>query len=198
MFRNPDFFKALSTIIRKEYTDSASLRIWHPGCSNGQEVFSLAILLHELGLLEKSLLYGTEINHTALKSAQNGTIDASMLRHFNEAYRKSGGKLSLREYFNLSYDKAILNRNLRNNMQFGYHQLENDNSFQEFDIICCRNLFIYYDATVQTQMLQKMTDSLKPNGILCLGVQESISHLPLSDQYETINEDLTIYRKIAR
>ncbi len=137
MFRDPIFFKVLKNIINTNFKTSNELKIWHPACSKGHEVFSLAILLKEIGMLENSILYGTDICHESINEARKGVIRGKELKKYSTNYLLSGGKNSLSEYFKISYDNALLSHSIKERIKFSYHKLGTDSSFQIFLMILC-------------------------------------------------------------
>ncbi len=196
MFRNPEFFKQLLNIIKIDYQPNDTLRIWHPGCSEGNEVYSLAILLHEAGLLSNTLLYGTDISHEALLIAKEASIRVEHLKIFSSDYRIAGGKSSLKDYFILSYQKAIINKAIRKHTCFSGHQLGSNSSIRKFQIVICRNMFIYYNSSYQTMLLNSLLESLDEGGLLCMGLYEPISHLKGAEKLVCIDNKFRIYRKL--
>lgn len=195
MFRDPIFFKRLIDIIKEIFPLNEELRIWHPACSKGNEVFSLAILLGEIGLLSKSILYGTDICHKSLAEAKTGMINSEDLKRFSINYQLAGGKTSLNEYFNSSYGKALINKTVRAHTCFSHHKLGSDPIIRKFNIILCRNLFIYFNPKHQTMLLQNLINSLEDKGLLCMGLHEPIHHLEGAEQLECIDSINKIYRK---
>lgn len=196
MFRDPEFFKRLIDVIKIDYQPSDSLRIWHPGCSEGNEVYSLAILLHEADLLSNTLLYGTDISHEALLIAKEASIRVEHLKLFSSDYRIASGKYSLKDYFILSYQKAIINKAIRKHTCFSAHQLGSDSSIRKFQVVICRNMFIYYNTSFQTILLNSLLESLDEGGILCMGLYEPISNLKGAEKLVCIDDKFRIYRKL--
>ena len=196
MFRDPEFFKRLIDIIKIDYQPSDNLRIWHPGCSEGNEVYSLAILLHEANLLSNTLLYGTDISHEALLIAKEASIRVEHLKIFSSDYRIASGKYSLKDYFILSYQKAIINKAIRKHTCFSAHQLGSDSSIRKFQVVICRNMFIYYNTSFQTMLLNSLLESLDAGGILCMGLYEPISNLKGAEKLVCIDDKFRIYKKL--
>lgn len=194
LFRDPEFFKEIITLVRNQIQTTGQARIWHIGCAQGYEAYSLAILLSEELLLENCKIYASDANIHALVQAKMGIIDLKELQLGSKEYLFAGGKLHLRNYFHTSASSAILDKKILNNIIFAHHELGKDNSFQEFDIILCRNLLIYYQPYYQKRLYQSMKESLKPGGYIGLSNCESLIDFVDEDEIETINKDQNIYR----
>ena len=145
MFRDPDFYKTLRDTVVPDLAKNPIIRIWHAGCSSGEEVYSMAILLKEAGVLEKSLLYSTDINQQVLESAKSAKFPIDNMQGYNQNYLNSGGLNSLSNYYTVNSGKAIFNDEFRNRMVFSPHNLGIDQSFNEFNLILCRNVMIYFN-----------------------------------------------------
>jgi chemotaxis protein methyltransferase CheR len=172
MFRNPRVFKALVSEVFPYLETYNSLKIWHAGCSRGEEVYSLAILLEEHGLLERTRLYATDINAAALTAAREGIYPQRRIKEFNQNYVAAGGTRSLSDYFELRYGHAKLSTRLAKNILFSKHDLVSDSSFGEMHLILCRNVLIYFSAELQRHALKLFRDSMITGGFLCLGLSE--------------------------
>ncbi|CAN5457965.1 protein-glutamate O-methyltransferase CheR [soil metagenome] len=196
LFRDPEFFRGLITILKAEWNPEDLKRIWHAGCADGSETFSLAILLSEENLLCHSLLYGTDINHLKLQQASLGKIALKDLIGYVHAYRKAGGKYSLRSHFNTAYHQGILKGKLMKHLHFGYHNLSVDPAFTNCNLAICRNLLIYYQFPYQEKILAALDKSILLNGILCLGPKETLSGFSIVGKYHCISPELKIYKKI--
>jgi chemotaxis protein methyltransferase CheR len=174
MFRDPAYFRALREKVVPLLKTYPSLKIWVAGCSTGEEVYSLAILLHEEGLLERSLIYATDINAVALERAQAGIYDAARIGGFTDNHRKSGARSSLSDYYTAAYGKAVFDKSLKTNIVFADHSLSTDSPFSEVEFVSCRNVLIYFDRTLQDRVLGLFRDSLCRKGFLGLGSKESL------------------------
>jgi chemotaxis protein methyltransferase CheR len=174
MFRDPPYFRALREKVVPLLRTYPSLKIWVAGCSTGEEVYSLAILLQEEGLLERSLIYATDINAHALERAQAGIYEASRISGFTENHRKSGARSSLSDYYTAAYGKAVFDKSLKSNIVFADHSLSTDSAFSEVQLVSCRNVLIYFDRDLQDRVLGLFRESLVRKGFLGLGSKESL------------------------
>ena len=174
MFRDPPYFRALREKVVPLLRTYPSLKIWVAGCSTGEEVYSLAILLQEEGLLERSLIYATDINASALERAQAGIYDAARISGFTENHRKSGARSSLSDYYTAAYGKAVFDKSLKTNIVFADHSLSTDSAFSEVQLVSCRNVLIYFNRGLQDRVLGLFRESLCRKGFLGLGAKESL------------------------
>jgi chemotaxis protein methyltransferase CheR len=174
MFRDPSFFRALRERVVPELRTYPSIRVWIAGCSTGEELYSFAILLREEGLLDRSMLYATDINPEALHKAEQGLYPIDRLQAFTENHRLSGSQCSLSEYYTAAYGSAAFDRSLRKNVVFSDHSLATDSVFAEVQLVSCRNVLIYFDRSLQDRALGLMKDSLCRRGFLGLGSKESL------------------------
>ena len=174
MFRDPSYFRALREKVVPLLRTYPSLKIWVAGCSTGEEVYSLAILLAEEGLLERSLIYATDINAGALERAQSGIYEAARIGGFTENHRKSGARSSLSDYYTAAYGKAVFDKALKTNIVFADHSLSTDSAFSEVQFVSCRNVLIYFDRGLQDRVLGLFRESLCRKGFLGLGAKESL------------------------
>lgn len=174
MFRDPAYFRALREKVVPLLRTYPSLKVWVAGCSTGEEVYSLAILLLEEGLLERSLIYATDINAGALERAQAGIYDAARIGGFTDNHRKSGARTSLSDYYTAAYGKAVFDKSLKTNIVFADHSLSTDSAFSEVQLVSCRNVLIYFDRQLQDRVLGLFRDSLCRKGFLGLGAKESL------------------------
>ena len=195
MFRDAFVFKKIVDEVFPVLKTYPRIKIWHPGCSTGEEVYSLAILLEESGLLKNTLQYGTDINTDVIKAAREGVYPVSEVKDYSRSYIASGGKASLSNYISVRYSKAKINSSLKKNMVFSQHDLIKGTSFGTFNLIVCRNLFIYFNKEIQDQILETFIDALEPRGYLVLGSKETIQFSPASKKLETISSKDRIYRK---
>lgn len=195
MFRDPAFYKVLRTEILPTLAPKPFLRIWHAGCSTGEEVYSMAIMLQEANLLHKTLLYATDINPQVLEAAKKGIFPLRMMKEYSENYLESGGKQDFSKYYIANYGLAKFSDDLSKQMVFSQHNLVSDSSFNEFDLILCRNVLIYFDKDLQDRALMLFDQSLARLGYLALGTKESIKFSSIQRQYEQLRRD-KIWKKI--
>lgn len=174
MFRDPSFFRALREQVVPELYTYPSIRVWIAGCSTGEELYSFAILLHEVGLLDRTTLYATDINPEALRQAEQGLYPIERVQSFTENHQLSGSKHSLSEYYTAAYGSAAFDRSLRKNVVFSDHSLATDSVFAELQLVSCRNVLIYFDRSLQDRALGLIKDSLCRRGFLGLGSKESL------------------------
>ena len=196
MFRDPTFYKEFRERIIPLLRTYPFLRIWHAGCSTGEEVFSMAILLEEEGLYDRARLYATDINDVVLQRAKQGIFPLDRMQEYTENYLRAGGKRSFSEYYTAKYDGALFTPTLTRNIVFSQHNLVTDRSFSEFHVIFCRNVLIYFDKTLQNRVHSLFYDSLVMLGILALGSKESLKFSQYEPCYEKLSAAEKIYRKV--
>jgi chemotaxis protein methyltransferase CheR len=197
MFRDPSFYKALNTQVLQYISTYQHIKIWSAGCSSGEEVYSLAILMHMAGLGEKSFIYGTDINTVVLKEARKGIYSFRNIKNYAENYQLSGLSGSLTDHFTTMYDAAAIHRELKANTLFSVHNLVSDTVFNEFQLITCRNVFIYFETVLQEKILNLFYNSLCPHGFLCLGSKETIRSDIFKSKFKVVNQKENIYQKIG-
>ena len=197
MFRDPTFYAAFRTQVVPLLRTYPFIRIWHAGCSTGEEVYSMAILLEEEGLYERSRIYATDINEVVLGTARAGIFPLDKMQEYTANYLRAGGKRSFSEYYTAAYDGALFAPGLTRNVVFAQHNLVTDRSFSEFNVILCRNVMIYFDRSLQDRVHQLFYESLPMYGILALGSKESLRFSSLEDRYEELDSREKIYRKVA-
>ena len=196
MFRNPSFYRKLRKNIFPRFKEYPFIKIWIAGCSTGEEAYSIAITLKEEGLYKKSQIYATDISIPVLEKAKQGIFPVGMMKDYTNNYREGGGKKSFSEYYTAKYDHTILDKTLRDNITFADHNLATDSSFGVMDIICCRNVFIYFTRSLQSHVLKLFNESLNHGGILCMGSQESIMFIEDAvDYFEELSSTESIYIK---
>lgn len=195
MFRDPSFYRALRETVLPALGPKPFLRIWHAGCSTGEEVFSMAILLEELGLLHKSLLYATDLSPEVLESAKKGIFQLRFMKLYQENYAASGGKEDFSSYYSANYGLAKFPQRFLERMVFSHHNLVSDRSFNEFDLILCRNVLIYFDKELQSRALDLFDESLPPLGFLALGSKENIRFSNIGQRYAPVGKD-KIWKKV--
>jgi chemotaxis protein methyltransferase CheR len=197
MFRDPGYFRALREQVVPLLRTYPSLRIWIAGCSTGEEVYSMAILLQEEGLLERSLIYATDINAGALERAQSGTYDVGRIAGFTDNHIKSGARSSLSDYYTAAYGKAMFEKSLRTHIVFADHSLSTDSAFSEVQLISCRNVLIYFDRQLQERAVGLFRESLCHKGFLGLGAKESLRFSGHSEAFSSFVRAERIFRKEA-
>ena len=196
MFRDPGFYRVFREQVIPTLRTYPFIRIWHAGCATGEEVYSMAILLEEEGLYERSRIYATDINEVVLQKAKSGIFPLDRMQEYTENYIAAGGKRSFSDYYIAKYDGALFHPSLTKNVVFSQHNLVTDRSFSEFNVILCRNVLIYFDKTLQARVLTLFYDSLAMFGVLALGSKESLRFSPYEECYEQINGPEKIYRKV--
>lgn len=196
MFRDPSFYKTLRTNVFNTLTTKPFIRIWHAGCSTGEEVYSMAILLKEANLLQKSLLYATDLNATALDMARKGIFPLHAMKQYSENYIASGGQQDFSSYYTAHYGLAKFDETLAEKMIFSTHNLVSDGSFNEFDLIICRNVLIYFNKELQDQVLQLFDESLGLLGYLGLGSKETIKFSGIQSRFKQLPKE-KIWRKLS-
>ena len=195
MFRDPSFYKVVRNEILPLLATKPFIRIWHAGCSTGEEVYSMAILLKEAGLLHKSILYATDINSKVLETAKKGIFPLRMMKDYSENYRDSGGQEDFSNYYIANYGSAKFSEDLIQKMVFSQHNLVSDTSFNEFDMIFCRNVLIYFDNDLQTRAINLFDESLAVLGFLALGTKETIKYSIAQGKYKQVQKE-KLWRKI--
>ena len=196
MFRDPSFYKEFREKIIPLLRTYPFIRIWHAGCSTGEEVFSMAILLEEEGLYDRSRLYATDINDVVLQRAKQGIFPLDRMQEYTENYLRAGGTRSFSEYYTAKYDGALFSPALTRNIVFSQHNLVTDRSFSEFHVIFCRNVLIYFDKELQNRVHALFYDSLVMLGILALGSKESLKFSQYEPCYEKVSATEKLYRKV--
>lgn len=195
MFRDPQVFAALRSKVVPLLRTYPFIRVWHAGCSTGEEVYSTAIVLEEEGLLERARVYATDISEPALRRAKQGQYGLSDLQGYEADYRASGGVRDFWGYFDREGDGGRVLPSLRRNVVFSRHSLVTDRSFNEFHLVFCRNVMIYFDASLRRRTHDLLHESTAPFGFLVLGLKETADYTPRSSTYGRIDERLRIYRR---
>ena len=195
MFRDPSFYLALREHMIPILRTYPYIKIWHAGCASGEEVYSMAILLKEEGLLDKTLIYATDINEVVLKKAKDGIYPVDRIKEFTRNYQKAGGTKSFSNYYTAKYDAVIMNKELKKNLIFAQHNLATDNDFGEMNLIMCRNVLIYFDDSLENRVFNLFTNCLVRQGFLCLGSKESLNFSNSSKYFEQLIPKEKIYRK---
>ncbi|MFC5653217.1 CheR family methyltransferase [Paenibacillus solisilvae] len=196
MFRDPEVFRAFRERVVPLLRTYPFIRVWHAGCSTGEEVYSMAILLKEEGLYEKSRIYATDMNERVLETAKEGVFPIDRMQAFTRNYMEAGGKEAFSKYYTAKYDSVMFHAELKANIVFAQHNLVTDTSFNEFNVIFCRNVMIYFNKELQDHVHGLFYGSLSTFGILALGTKESINFTRYADAYEEIDPYSRLYRKI--
>lgn len=196
MFRDPPFYIAFREKICPFLSSLPFIRIWHVGCSTGEEVYSMAILLKEEGLYDKTKIYATDINEIVLEKAKRGVYSLSLMKEYTDNYIKAGFAGSFSEYYTTDNKNAVLAANLKKNIVWAQHNLVTDSSFNEFDVIFCRNVMIYFNKSLQNKVQKLLYNSLKIGGILGLGIAESLRFTACEDFYEGLDAKMKLFRRI--
>ena len=196
MFRDPKFYVAFREQVVPLLRTYPFIRLWHAGCSTGEEVYSMAILLDEEGLYDRARIYATDINDVVIQRAKSGIFPLDRMQEYTENYINAGGKRSFSEYYTAKYDGALFSPSLLRNIVFSQHNLVTDRSFSEFNVILCRNVMIYFDRPLQNRVHQLFYESLPMYGILAVGSKESLRFSDVESCYEEINGREKIYRKV--
>ena len=196
MFRDPGFYEVFRDDVVPLLRTYPFIRIWHAGCSTGEEVYSTAIVLEEEGLLDRTRIYATDVNDSVLQQARAGIFPITRMQEYTENYIRAGGKRSFSEYYTAKYDGALFSPSLTRNVVFSQHNLVTDRSFAEFHVIFCRNVLIYFDRALQNRVHALFYDSLVMLGILALGSKESLRFSQYEPCYEKLHPREKLYRKI--
>jgi chemotaxis protein methyltransferase CheR len=197
MFRDPPFFRSFREKVVPHLRAVPFVRIWAAGCSTGEEVYSLAILLHEENLFERCRIYATDMNTRVVEDAKTGIFPVSQMQEYTQNYIAAGGASAFSEYYTSQYERAIFKSWLRRNVVFAQHNLAVDGSFNEFNVIVCRNVMIYFDLELQARAHDLVLQSLRRGGFLCLGRRESLRGCRTPEVYETVDEKERIFRRVG-
>ncbi|MCY1076087.1 CheR family methyltransferase [Archangium lansingense] len=197
MFRDPSFFSAFREKVVPHLFSAPFVRIWHAGCSTGEEVYSLAILLTEAGLYERSRIYATDMNAAVVERAKSGIFPMEHMREYTANYLRAGGTAAFSDYYTANYDHAIFKASLRKNIVFAQHNLVSDGTFNEFNVILCRNVLIYFGTDLQSRVYRLLDQSLRRFGILALGRGETLRHTVIENDYDEVDMQERLYRRRA-
>lgn len=196
MFRDPDVYRALRQEVIPILRTYPFVRIWHAGCSTGEEVYSMAILLHEEGLYDRCRIYATDISDTALDRAAKGIFPLRTMRENTMAYQACGGRLDFSSYYTADTENVVFRKRLRQNMIFSQHNLVCDRPFNEFQLILCRNVLIYFDQELRARAHGLFRDSLSKFGLLVIGKRESARFTQVESSYQELAPGTRIYRRV--
>jgi chemotaxis protein methyltransferase CheR len=196
LFRDPAYFRAIRRTVVPYLETYPSLKVWVAGCATGEEAYSLAILLEEEGLLERTLIYGTDIHPESLRTAAEGIYAVDRFSRFSANYLAAGGKASLSDYYTASYDSAVFERRLRKAILFSDHSLATDSAFAEVQLVSCRNVLIYFDRTLQDRAVGLLRDSLCHRGFLGLGNKESLRLSVHAPEFRELVAEERLYQRL--
>lgn len=197
MFRDPAYYKAVREEIIPYLATFPHIKAWSAGCATGEEAYSIAILLSKAGLYNRTFIYGTDINTAVIERAKQGVIDLKKMKTYSDNYLQTGSGDSLSEYYTAKYDAAVIHHELRKNMLFSTHNLVCDGVFNEFQLITCRNVLIYFNPGLQSRVVDALHTSLALFGFLCLGAKETLSAERMKNKFRIISKTHNIYQKIA-
>ncbi|WP_027361332.1 CheR family methyltransferase [Halodesulfovibrio aestuarii] len=195
MFRDPWFYKSVRELVVPYLKTYPFAKVWHAGCSAGQEVYSMGIVLQEEGMKERVQMYATDFNELILAKAKDGIYPMNLVREYTANYQQAGGKSSFSDYYTADYDNVVMKRFLKEQVLFSSHNLVTDGVFGEMNTIFCRNVLIYFNRDLQNRVLNLFYESLCPGGFLCLGSKENIKFSDVAHKFEVVAEREKIYRK---
>lgn len=195
MFRDPDVYRTLRTEVIPMLRTYPFVRIWHAGCSSGEEVYSLAILLEEEGLYDRCRVYATDISDVMLERARQGIFPLRTMQDYTRAYLSAGGAEDFSKYYVADHEHAVIRKQLRRNVVFSQHNLVSDNVFNEFQLIMCRNTLLYFDEVLRARAQELFEASLSRLGVLVLGKKEALRYTPQAARYRELREGSRIYRR---
>lgn len=196
MFRDPSFYLTFRKKVVPMLKTYPTVQIWLAGCSTGEEVYSLAILLQEERIYDKSRIYATDISQAVLRRARDGIFPMAVMRDYTNNYHKAGGTNEFSDYYAARYDSVIFNSSLRSNVVFSEHNLATDSSFNEFQVILCRNVMIYFNKDLQARVHNLLYESLGMFGVFGIGNKESLKFTPRAEFYEDLNSNDKLFRKV--
>jgi chemotaxis protein methyltransferase CheR len=195
MFRDPPFYRAVREQVIPVLKTFPFVKIWHAGCATGEEVYSMAILLHEEGFLDRAHIYATDFNKHSLDVAEKGIYPSRNMEAYAANYSDSGGRRNFSEYYSAGYDLAKFRDSLKKRVTFSYHNLVTDGVFGEMNVVICRNVLIYFDKVLQDRVLTLFADSLRHGGFLCLGSKETLNFSSVKKLFDPLEGRQRIYKK---
>ncbi len=195
MFRDSGFYKSLRENVIPILKTYPFIKIWHAGCSTGEEAYSMAIIMQEEGLYDRTTIYATDFNQQALNQVKEGIFPNAMIKEYTTNYQLSGGIESFSNYYRSNYDNVIMNQSLKKNIVWANHNLVTDSVFAEVNLVLCRNVLIYFDLNLQNKVQNIFYNSLINGGVLCLGSKESIRFTDLHDKYTELDKKQRIFKK---
>lgn len=196
MFRDPEFYRIFREKVIPNLSTYAHIKIWHAGCSTGEEVYSLAIILKEENILHKAQIYATDFNKRVLKKAKEGIYSKKDIELYERNYLAAGGKQNLSDYYTSKYGSVMFDKTLSKNVVFADHNLVTDGVFAEVNLVFCRNVLIYFDKELQNRVLGLFDNSLTKRGYLCLGTKEGIRFSDHENSFEVVDNKNKIYKKL--
>ena len=196
MFRDPPFYRALRRTVVPHLRTYPFVRIWHAGCASGEEVYSLAIVLAECGIYDRCRIYATDISDELLDRARRGVFPLASMRDYTARYIQSGGEREFSSYYAARHEHALMRDSLKKNVVFSQHNLVSDRSFNEFQMVLCRNVMIYFDQTLRERVHSLIYDSLVKFGILGLGMRETVQYSRVAERYQALEGDVRLYRRV--
>jgi chemotaxis protein methyltransferase CheR len=195
MFRDPFVYRAVREEVVPVLRTWPHVKVWHAGCATGEEVYSMAIVLREEGIYDRTTIYGTDFNDSALARAKEGVYPTASIQEGTRNYQQAGGIASFSDYYHARYDAAAIDRSLKQRITFANHNLVSDAVFGEMQLIFCRNVLIYFDRDLQDRVLGLFTESLVHGGFLCLGTKEDLRFSTVADHYKELNRKARLYKK---
>jgi len=195
MFRDPFVYRVIRSEVAPMLRTWPHVKAWVAGCATGEEVYSLAIVLKEEGVYDRSTIYATDFNDFSLEHAREGIYEIDKLQEATQNYQQAGGKASFADYYHARYDAAVLEPSLRERITFANHNLVTDGVFGEMQLVFCRNVLIYFNRELQNRALRLFTESLSHGGFLCLGTREDLQFTEVKDQYEAVDRKAKIFKK---
>jgi chemotaxis protein methyltransferase CheR len=195
LFRDPSFYRTFRSLVVPVLRTYPLIRIWHAGCSTGEEAYASAIVLTEEALYDRTQIYATDLSPQAVAHAKQGMYDLAQVQNFTDNYEKAGGRLRLSDYYTAAYDRIAMTESLRRNILFFQHDLVADHTFGEMQVIFCRNVFIYFDPELRAKVLNKFAEGLCSRGFLCLGSSERIPQSVIQSDFVEVAAQDRIYRR---
>jgi len=195
MFRDKGFYKSLRENVLPILKTYPFIKIWHAGCATGEEAYSMAILLQEEGLYDRTTIYATDFNQQALNKAKDGIFPANLIKEYTSNYQLAGGKEPFSNYYTSNYDNVIMNTSLKKNIVWANHNLVTDAVFAEVHLVLCRNVLIYFDKELQNKVQKLFYNSIIDGGILCLGSKEGLRFTELYEKYTELDARQRIFKK---
>lgn len=196
LFRDPNFYSSVRDAVIPHLKTFPFIRIWHVGCSTGEEVYSLAILLQEAGIYDRCLIYATDMNPHVLQKAKDGIYSMERMKEYEKNYLACGGEGKLSDYYVSDSQNAIFSSKLRKKVVFAIHNLAVDRVFNEFNLIFCRNVLIYFNKSLQDRVHTLLYQSLSKQGVLGLGAMESLNLTPHQTCYKSVDQQSKLYRRV--
>jgi len=195
MFRDPSQYRIVREKVVPLLKTWPHVKVWHAGCATGEEAYSLAIVLKEGGVYDRTTIYATDFNDASLARAREGVYEIENIKIATKNYQLSGGKASFSEYYHARYDAAAMDGSLKENITFANHNLATDNMFGEIHLVFCRNVLIYFNRELQNRALGLFTESLVHGGFLCLGTKETLDFSDVGGSFEAVDKKAKIYKK---